>query len=89
MIRLYKITNKNSRPQNGTGVAFASRGTTQISRVTIAGLFVLTIISLSCNVENTAQTTKRDTWTPRQAAAVAPDTLFTFTAQEGTSTGFG
>src|SRR3990170_1296115 len=45
--------------------------------------FVPTNIGLSYNVEKTAQTTKRGTWN------MTPDTLFTCTAREGTSTGFG
>jgi hypothetical protein len=45
--------------------------------------FAPTFIGFSNNVENTVQTTKRDT------CNLTPDTLFTFTAQEGTSTGFG
>lgn len=77
-------TNKNSRPQ-WDGRKF-TRGTTQIHlpSTTLRTMhFVPTNIGFPDNAGIAVRTTKHDTWN------LTPDTLFTRTAREGTSTAFG
>ena len=57
----YSLQTKTSRPQMGREED--SRGTTQVDRIRhlrLAVRFVLTNISLSCNVEITVQTTRKN-----------------------------